>query len=170
MATTTTGTTLRLPGRRVLRWLPAALLGVGMLTACSSPDPYQSLPQGGVDATSGAIVVTDLWVQGPQGLTEGTDAPLRLTLTNESPTVADTLVGVSTPIAEHTALVSSGQAVKTIAIPAGAQVDLERQNGVVLEHVLRNLRAGEWFPITLTFANAGPVTTQACAGPLAAAS
>jgi copper(I)-binding protein len=168
MATTTTGTTRRIPGRRVLGWLPA-LLVVGTLAAgCSSPDPYQNLPQGGVDATSGAIVVTDLWAQGPQGLTEGADAPMRLTLTNESPTVADALVGVSTPIAEHTALVSAGKPVKTIAIPAGAQVDLESRTGVVLEHVLRNLRAGEWFPITLTFANAGPVTTQACAGPLAA--
>lgn len=160
---------MKMPSRRTLRRLPVllpALLTVGMLAGCSTPDPYQDLPGGGTDARAGQIVIDDSWVDAPQGLTVGATAPLRLTLTNESATTADALVGVSTPVADHATLEQDGHTVARIPLPVDAQSNLERTTGVELHGFRQALVPGQWFPVTLTFLNAAPVTLQVAAGPL----
>ncbi|WP_432936438.1 copper chaperone PCu(A)C [Kribbella sp. CA-253562] len=162
---------MKMPSRRTIGRLPfllPALLAVGMLAGCSTPDPYQDLPGGGTDAVTGHVVIDDSWVDAPHGLTAGADAPLRLSLTNESATTADALVGVSTPVARSASFVQDGRDVARIALPAGADSDLELTTGVELHGFRRALRPGEWFPVTLTFQNAAPVTFQVAAGQLPA--
>ncbi|MDX6248023.1 MAG: hypothetical protein QOF10_1383 [Kribbellaceae bacterium] len=158
---------MRIPSRRMLRWMPV-LASVGMLTACSTADPFQDLPAGGVDATSGPLVIDDIWIEGPQGLNAGADAPLRLAIVNESPTTGDTLVGVSSPAAHRTVMLSGGHVVTGIVLGPNSQTDLEWSTGIELQGLRASLIPGQRIPITLTFANAAPVTVQAAAGPLAA--
>lgn len=150
--------------RKTLRWLPA-LLAVGLLTGCSSQDPFQDLPSGGVDARTGQLVIDDIWIDAPHGLTAGANAPLRLTMTNESAT-GDALVGVSVPDAAHTVIQSNGHTVASIVLPAGSQIDLESRTGVDLEGFRQSFIPGQRIPVTLTFAQAAPVTVQATVGPL----
>jgi copper(I)-binding protein len=159
---------MKLMNRRTMRPAALTVLAVPMLAGCATLAPFQDLPGGGVDAGSGQVVIDDMWVDGPRGLTTGTDAPLRLTLTNESPTTADALVGVSSPVAARAVLLRDGRTVSSIPVPAATQVDLEWRTGVELEGLRRDLRAGQWFPVTLTFSRSAPVTTLVAAGPLAA--
>ncbi|WP_344183398.1 copper chaperone PCu(A)C [Kribbella lupini] len=160
---------MKMPSRRTMRRLPVllpALLALGMLAGCSTPDPYQDLPGGGTDARTGQIVVDDSWVDAPRGLNVGAAAPLRLAMTNESATTADALVGVSTPVAEHATFEQDGHAVPRIPLPTDAQSDLELTTGIELHGFRQSLVPGQWFPVTLTFQNAAPVTLQVAAGPL----
>ncbi len=156
-----------LPRPRIIRRLPA-LLAVSLLAGCASQSPVEDLPAGGVDAATGQIVIDDIWVDGPQGLTAGADAPLLLAMTNESTTTGDALVGVTTPVAERAVLLRAGRTVTSIAVPAATQTDLEWRAGIELEGLRRNLRPGQRFPVTLAFSRAAPVTAQVAAGPLAA--
>jgi copper(I)-binding protein len=162
---------MKMPRRKTIRRLPVLLaLGLpalGLLAGCGSQDPFQSLPAGGTDATTGQLVIDDVWADGPQGLAAGSNAPLRLTMTNESATTDDALVSVSTPVADHVALEQDGHAVSSIVIPAGGQVDLERSTGIELQGLRHAASPGQWFPVTLTFRRAAPVTFLAAAGPLA---
>ncbi|MDX6260048.1 MAG: hypothetical protein QOH84_1736 [Kribbellaceae bacterium] len=152
---------------RRLRWLPV-LLAAGLLTGCSSQDPFQDLPAGGVDARTGSLVIDDIWIEGPQGLDPGADAAVRLTVTNESQATADSLVGVSTPAARRAVLQSDGRTVSRLALGAGTQTDLEWTTGVELQGMRERLTPGQSIPVTFTFAQAGPVTLQVDVGPLAA--
>jgi copper(I)-binding protein len=155
------------PSWRKLRWLPV-LLAAGLLTGCSAEDPFQALPADGVDARTGPLVIDDVWIDGPQGLAPGADAAIRLTLTNESQTTADSLVSVSTPAAQRTVLQSGGRTVSRLALGAGTQTDLEWATGVELNGIRERLTPGQSIPVTFTFAQAGPVTLQVDVGPLAA--
>jgi copper(I)-binding protein len=145
------------------------VLVVGLLAGCSGgTDPFQDLPAGGIDASTGPLIVDDIWVEGPQGLQVGANAPLRLTLTNESPTTADTLVSVSTTAAAHAVLQSNGHTVTSIALAPNSQTDLEWNTGVELQGLRQSLIPGQRIPITLTFAQSAPVTVQVAVGPLGA--
>jgi hypothetical protein len=152
---------------RRLRWLPV-LLAAGLLTGCSSEDPFQDLPAGGVDARTGPLVIDDIWIYGPQGLEPGADAAVRLTVTNESQATADSLLSVSTPAAQRAVLLSGGRTVSRLALGAGTQTDLEWTNGVELEGMRERLTPGQSIPVTFTFAQAAPVTLQVDVGPLGA--
>jgi copper(I)-binding protein len=152
-------------GRRAIRWLPV-LMAMSTVAGCGWYPPFQDLPGGGVDAQSGRVVVDDIWVDGPHGIAAGGSAPLRLAITNASPT-ADTLVGVSTPIAGKAMLEQDGRPVAGIALPASGFVDLEWRTGVELEGLRTSLIPGTYVPVTLRFAHAAPVTVRAAVGPLA---
>ncbi|MFF1822342.1 copper chaperone PCu(A)C [Kribbella sp. NPDC058245] len=152
---------------RTLSWLPA-LLAAGLLTGCASQAPFQDLPAGGVDVTTGPLVIDDIWVDGPQGLEPGADAALRLTITNKSPATADTLVAVSSSAAQHAVLRSGGRTVSRIVLGANSLTDLEWTNGIELDGIRERLTPGQAIPVTLTFAEAAPVTVQVDVGPLAA--
>jgi copper(I)-binding protein len=93
---------------------------------------------------------------------------VRLTVTNESQATADSLVSVSTPAALRTVLQSDGRTVSQLALGAGTQTDLEWTTGVELEGMRERLTPGQSIPVTLTFAQAGPVTLQVDVGPLGA--
>jgi len=157
---------MKLPGRRTIRGLPA-LLAVVLLAGCATQPPFQDLPAGGSDADTGQIVIDDIWVNGPDGVSAGADAPLQLTMTNESTTTGDALVGVSTPVAERAMLERDGHPVARIDIPAASQIDLEWRTGVDLQGFRRSLTPGQWFPVTLRFGRAAPVTVLVTVGPLA---
>lgn len=158
---------MKRPVRRAVCGL-AAVIAVPTLTACGAEPPFQDLPGGGVDARSSTITVDDMWVSGPHGVVAGATAPLRLTLSNESPSAADTLVAVSTPVARSTRLLQGGHVVSGIAIPPGGFVDLESTAGVELEGLREPIPPGQWFPVTLTFARSAPITQLVTVGPLAA--
>lgn len=158
-------TVMTAAGRWVLRCLPV-VAALELLSGCAVLPAFQNLPGGGIDTATGTITVDDIWVDGPHGIAAGASAPLRLALSNNSSTTADSLVGVSTPLAEHTRLEQDGHAVDAIALPAGGFVDLERTTGVELEGFRHSLTPGQWFPLTLTFAKAAPVTVKVAAGPL----
>ena len=151
--------------RRTIYYLPT-LLALAMLAGCGAEADNENLPGGGVDATTGRIVIDDIWVDGPHGLSAGAAAPLRLAMTNESKTTNDALVGVSTPVAQRATLEHDGHPVARIEIAADTQTDLEWHTGVQLEDLRRSLAPGQYFPITLTFAHAAPVTVQATVGQL----
>ncbi len=150
---------------RTLFCLPA-LLALSLLAGCGTEADNEDLPGGGVDADTGHIVVDDIWVDGPHGLSAGSTAPLRLTMTNESSTRSDALVGVSTPVAEGAVLERDGRPVSRITVRAASQTDLEWRTGVELQGLRRGLTPGSWFPITLLFAHARPVTVLATVGQL----
>jgi copper(I)-binding protein len=152
-------------GRRAIRWLPV-LLAMFTVAGCGWYPPFQDLPGGGADAQSGRVVIDDIWVDGPHGIPAGGSAPLRLAITNAAPT-ADTLVGVSTPIAEKTVLEQDGRPVAGIALPASGFVDLEWRTGIELEGLRTSLAAGTYVSVTLRFAQAAPVTVRAVIGQLA---
>ena len=145
----------------------AAVLVLLTMAGCSTP-PYQQPPAGGTNADTGQLVVDDIWVNGPKGLPAGGDAPLQLDITNESATAGDTLVGVSTPIAQKVVLRQDGHVVSGISLPPSSNVDLEWQTGIQLQGLRQKVAAGQYVPVTLTFAQAAPITTQVVAGPLAA--
>ena len=154
------------PFPRAMCCLPA-VLAVSMLAGCGSEAGNEDLPGGGVDAYTGHIVVDDIWVDGPHGLPAGSAAPLRLAITNESGCRSDALVGVSTPVAERAALERDGHPVASITVRARSQTDLEWRTGVELEGLRRTLAPGTWFPVTLRFAHARPVTVRVTVGQLA---
>ena len=98
-----------MPGRKRIRRLPA-LLPIQLLTGCAAQRPFQDLPAGGDDTGTGQTVIDDSWVNGPQD-SRGTDAPLPLTMTNQSTSTDDALVAVSTRVcraAPVTVLVTIG--------------------------------------------------------------
>ena len=76
---------LKCPLGTALRFLPLFAAAV-VLTSRSPSPPFQDLPSGGVDATTGSGVVDDIWPAGPHGLAAGADASLRLALSNGSST------------------------------------------------------------------------------------
>lgn len=124
-------------------------------------------PQGGDDAHAGPVRLDDIWLDGPQGVAAGEDAPLHLTIANDSAR-PDALVKVTTPAAERVVLERDGHTVQRLAAPARRLVDLERYRSVLLHDVRRPLHVGEWFPVTFDFAHAGEVTVSVTVGPLAA--
>ncbi len=149
--------------------LPGILLAGTLLSGCS-PSTYPdasipALPAGGVNATVGQIHLDDVWLDAPHGVAAGTSAPLRLVLANDS-TTTDALVRVSTPVAGRVTLVRDGHPVDRVDLPAGQQVNMEWDTGVLLQDLRRPMPRGQPFPVTLSFARAGAVTVSVTAGPL----
>ena len=144
-------------------------LALGSLTGCSGDTTATGLyvPQGGVDATNNSIIVDDVWLDAPNGVTAGGSAWMRLTLDNETST-GDALVGVTSPDVRQTSLQLAGKTAKKIDIPAGEAVDLEwGSSGVKLGDFRRDIKAGQtWFTVTLTFEKSAPITMSITAGPL----
>ena len=59
-------------------------------------------------------------------------------------------------------------ALLAIGIPAASQLDLEWRTEIDRQGFRRTLTPGHWFPVTLTFRQAAPVTVLVAAGPLPA--
>ena len=99
---------------------------------------------------------------------EGGVGVLFMTVTNDGP--ADRLVGVSTPVADraelHESMNDNGvmkmrPAEKLPVAPGKPLVLTPGGYHVMLMGLKRALRAGDRFPVTLSFENAGAVTTEA---------
>ena len=156
---------------KALRHGAAVLLAVVMSTAvaaCTEADntgPY--VPQGGLNANNGAVVLDDVWVDDVNGVPSGGSAALRLYVDNESNT-DDALVGVSSDTVSKASLRKAGKPVSRIDLPAQQAVDLEWGNGtgVQLEHFRRTIQPGQWFSVTFSFAKSDDITMLVTAGPL----
>ena len=156
---------------KALRNGAAVLLAVVMSIAvagCTEADktgPY--VPEGGLGATNGAIVLDDVWIDDPNGVPRGGSAALRLYVDNESKT-DDALVGVTSDTVSSASLQMDGRPVSRIDLPAEKAVNLEWGNGtgVQLEQFRQTIRPGQWFSITLSFARSDEITMLVTAGPL----
>jgi len=141
------------------RALPVAF--VGLITACSSPEPEQA-----ATGPAPAVQVSDAVCRpNPPGRRM---ALCYLTLTS---TTADALIAAESPRAARVALhdvpVENGMTVLTprsgpLGLPAGQAVRLQSGGAALaLQGVERPLRPGETVPLTLTFNAAPPVETVA---------
>jgi hypothetical protein len=159
----------------------AAALGitvVGLLAGCGAvngtsdsstiPAPPVDLPTGGVDRSVGDVVLDDVYLQGSQGLAFGSTATLRLAVDNEAG-IPDALIGVSSPVSTKARMAEGGRPVSSLALPAQSLTDLELQPAVQLTGLRQVLHPGEWLPVTLRFARAGPITMMVTVAPLGAA-
>jgi len=133
-------------------------------------------PAGGNAQPSGTIAVRDPTIHPPGmqpiGRVEespfGDDASgLFLTLINQGNT-ATTLTNVQTDAAETVAFYrvqppQQFSPIEAIELPAGEQVTLEPGPGyhIVLQNFTREVQVGDTIELTLTFAQAGQITTQA---------
>jgi periplasmic copper chaperone A len=118
---------------------------------------------GALAAEAPGIAVTDAWSRAtPPGSKTGV---VYMTITDTG--AADTLTAVSTPVAE-TAQVHESKTIGGVmqmrpidAVPVSPAAPLQlAPNGyhVMLEGLKQPLKAGDAFPVTLTFAQAGAVT------------
>jgi copper(I)-binding protein len=138
-----------------------------------------ALMAGSASAQSGQLAVDNVWARATPG--KSTIGAAYATI--QSPT-ADRLVAASTPVAEKAELHTmsmSGMVMKMrpiagVDIPAGQKVTLAPGGmHIMLIGLKKPLRAGQSFPLTLTFAKAGTRTVAVAvekvgaAGPAAAA-
>jgi len=132
---------------------------VAMFTTAALGQGMQ-MPMGHAD-----IAVSNAWARATAG--EGTTGAAYLTLTDSG--AADQLTGASTPVAGmahlHETLNANGvmemRDVGSIALPTGKAVTLAPGGYHLMLMDLRHaLKAGDSFPLTLTFAHAAPVTVQ----------
>ncbi len=149
-------------------------------TACGSADAGDDddsrfLSGAGVQANVGDVLLRDISLDEPADGTyePGDVARLRLVLFNEA-SAADALTSVSTPVAADVRLLvdrdCDGTAERTGTVPLPPQPPVARPaptppNGpepyyrvdLLLD---RDLRSGEFVPVTFSFANAGTTTVQ----------
>lgn len=118
-----------------------------------------ALPLAACGQKPGAVEVKDAWARDSIGRT--TNAAVFMTVTSPQ---KDRLVGASTNVAKETDLMTMetgddamGMAyVKAIDLPAGKPVSLDPTGlHVWLADLKQPLRAGETFPLTLTFEKSG---------------
>jgi periplasmic copper chaperone A len=130
------------------------------------------LGTGTASAQSAQIEVTNAWARATPGRSEVGAAYV----TVQSPT-ADRLVAVSSPVATkaelHTMTMSGTvmqmRPVAAIDIPAGQPVTLAPDGlHIMLEGLKKPLRAGQSFPLTLTFEKAGKKTVKVAVQPVGA--
>jgi copper(I)-binding protein len=156
----------------MVRRIEAAVLVVFALlalTSCfgDSSGPQQTVPEGGVDTSSGRVAVDDVWVNSTHKVHQGQDATVRLSLTNDG-TRPDALVAASSPAAPRVTLSVHGKRVDRIGLPKGQSIDLEWRDGsgVILHDVRRPLTSGDFFDVTFQFARSPAVTVAVPVGPL----
>jgi copper(I)-binding protein len=115
------------------------------------------------DAPPSGITISEAWSRAtPPGASTGV---VYLTITDAGP--ADALIAVSAPVAAKAAVhesktvngVMQMQPVDSLAVDANLPVRLA-PNGyhVMLEGLMHPLKAGDHFPVTLTFEHAGEIT------------
>lgn len=142
----------------VLGVLALALSGCG---AGFSAQTYQERTvSDGNNATVGAIAIRNIAVvPDPDGVVRsGSDAPVRMTLVNNSGQ-PDDLVSASSPAAGSVALSGpSGTTTSGVTVPAFGSTG--ETAGLVLRGVTSELRSGVSVPITLRFAHNGEITVD----------
>jgi copper(I)-binding protein len=124
-----------------------------------------------IAADAGTISAHDAWARASAG--NATTGAAYVVL--QGGTAADELRGISTPIAEkadvHESITDNGvmtmRAVPSLPIPAGKAVALAPSGlHIMLTGLKQKMIAGQSFPMTLTFAQAAPVTVTVAVLPL----
>lgn len=152
------------------RLLAATLLGGLCLAVAAQADDMPGMKMSGAPAAA-AIAVTDAWSRP----TAGTAAPGVVYLTITDGGAADRLTGASSPVAAsaglHQTTAENGimkmRPVDGIDVSSAAPVKLA-PNGyhIMLMNLKQALKPGDQFPVTLTFAHAGAVTTTVTVRPM----
>src|SRR5579883_501796 len=146
----------------MMKRLAVLLLGAGLIFGAVIAAGNRAMAQ------SGGLVVDNAWARATPGHSDFGAAYLTI----RSPT-ADRLVAVATPVAhkaelhtmEMSGMVMKMRPVAGIDIPAGKAVTLAPGGfHVMLTGLAKPLRAGQSFPLTLTFAKAGRRRTLRGAG------
>ena len=127
------------------------------------------------DITQGDLRIHEPWARATIGIAK--TAAAYLTVINQG-THADRLIGVSTPVADgamlHASIMDENGVMKmrpaaAIDVPAGGEVKLEPGGmHVMLTGVHDPLKAGEPFPLTLSFERAGDVAVSVHVADIAA--
>ncbi len=156
--------------RRMALMVPMVLaLAIGAVGCGSGHGGKDYVPSGGVDGGTGRMVLDDVWIDGPHGLSAGADTGLRLDLANHSAR-ADALTGVSVPLAQHARLMLHGKPVGRIRVGPWGVRDLEwrsNRDGVELLGLKRTVQPGQWFYATFRFQHSAPLRMQITVAPLA---
>ena len=148
--------------------LLAALASAGTLFA---PPLRAAPPSGFIQAADDGITVHGAWARASAGA--ATTGGAYVTLMGGAR--ADSLVSVSTPIAAtaevHETTEAKGimrmRAVTAVPIPPGQMVTFKPGGyHIMLMDLTHPLVAGQSFPLTLTFANAAPITVNVTIRPL----
>ncbi len=125
-------------------------------------------------AASPDVQVADAWARASAGAATTGAAYVSMTAGEQ----ADRLTGVSTPVAQtaevHESTAEGGimrmRAVPELDIPAGKTVKLAPgRYHIMMSGLHHPLKAGESFPLTLTFAHAAPITVTVNVRPIGAA-
>ena len=141
---------------------------LGTLGGCDSDTTGGYVPDGGVDATHGSVMLQDVWIDAPHGAPAGADTGLHMYLDNGS-NHRDALVKVSTPIARSVRLMRNGDPVTRLPIGVHQARDLEWRtdhDGVELLHLRHAVEPGQWYPITFTFTHSPVVRMRVTIAPL----
>jgi copper(I)-binding protein len=147
---------------RIQSRLFAVLTAAGVLFA---PSLHAAPPPGFVLAADDGITVPHAWARASAGAS--TTGAAYITLMGGS--TADRLVSVSTPVAAsaevHETTNDNGvmkmRAVPAVPVPPGQMVTFTPGGThIMLMGLKQKLVAGQNFPLTLTFANAAPITVD----------
>jgi copper(I)-binding protein len=134
-----------------------------ILAALSVAPAFAAAPGASPAAQSEDVTARDAWARASAG--KQANGAAYLTLTGGAET--DALVAVSTPVAATAELHESSteggvmrmRAVPSLRIPAGQTVSLAPGGyHIMLFDLKQPLKAGDTFPVTLTFERAAPVT------------
>jgi copper(I)-binding protein len=137
---------------------PMNRLYTGLLLSALVLAPALSLAQ------ADSIRIEDAW---SRAALQGRIGVVYLTIVDHG--AADRLIGISSPVAAKAELhesfseggVSKMRPVPSLALDKGKSVTLAPGGyHIMLMDLKRPLNQGDEFPVTLTFANAGPVTVQ----------
>jgi copper(I)-binding protein len=147
--------------RRTTTLLAAGLLPLA-LTACGvglDPQTYKDrTTHDAINAQVGGLALRNVGIAPPDDdqseIGAGKDAQLTLSIVNPGGD-ADTLTGVSTPVATATKLVDgSGHDISAVDVPAEGAAEAG-QFGVVLIGLTKPLRPGTYVDVTFSFATNG---------------
>lgn len=156
--------------RRVMA-VGSLLLLLGVAAGCdTTPATGPYVPEGGVDASHGSVMLEDVWIDAPHGAHAGADTSLRMYVDNGSDH-RDAIVKVSTPVARSVRLLRNGHPVQRLTIGVHQAQDMEwprGSDGVELVHLKHGVEPGQWYPVTVTFAHSPAVTMRITIAPLGA--
>lgn len=159
-------------GLRRVRVAGSLLLLLGVAAGCdTTPATGPYVPDGGVDASHGSVMLEDVWIDAPHGAHAGADTSLRMYVDNGSDH-SDAIVKVSTPLARSVRLLRDGHPVQRLPIGIQKTQDLEwhkGSDGVELVHLKHGVQPGRWYPVTVRFAHSPAVTMRVTTAPLGVA-
>jgi copper(I)-binding protein len=157
--------------RRVLV-VGSLLVVLGLVAGCDTTSATGLyVPDGGVDARHGSMMLEDVWIDAPHGAHAGADSGLRMYVDNGSDH-SEAIVKVSTPLARSVRLLRDGHPVGRLRVRAEQAQDMEwhkGNDGVELVHLKHAVEPGQWYPVTVTFAHSPAITMQVTIAPLTAA-
>lgn len=157
--------------RRLPALIGASLAVLGLLShlrpavAAGFPSVQSVPPAGVIFAAEDGIVVHEAWARASAGVATTGAAYISL-MGGAQP---DSLIGASTPVAAtalvHTTVNDNGvmkmRPAPVMPVPPGQMVTFAPGGAhIMLMGLKRPLKAGDSFPLTLTFAHAAPVTVN----------